>query len=158
MPNDADDRADQAPWTFDLTGSAPPVLIQVRRCTIHTLGDLAEDHVSDVLLVATELVSNDYDHGHGPRQLRMSHTPVPCRVRIEIDDNSPDHPVVPRHQPVISVRGRGMLLVERLAECWGVEDQAETGGKTVWAVISCAVGDRPVGHTQEAQRDGAAPH
>jgi hypothetical protein len=68
-------------------------------------------------------------------------------VRIEIDDNNPDHPVVPHRPagapPVTGGRGRGMLLVERLAERWGVDDQIETGGKTVWAEISCEGGDQP---------------
>jgi hypothetical protein len=41
-----------------------------------------------------------------------------------------------------AVGGRGMLLVDKLAERWGVRDDQHTGGKTVWAEIGCAGTDQ----------------
>ncbi|WP_186762713.1 hypothetical protein [Lentzea tibetensis] len=32
-------------------------------------------------LVATELVTNAYDHGRSPREIRMLRLPEPCSVR-----------------------------------------------------------------------------
>jgi anti-sigma regulatory factor (Ser/Thr protein kinase) len=150
----ADDAVRPAPWVLDLRGSDPPVLVQVRRWAARALGTVAEAHLADVLLVATELVTNAYDHGHGPRQLRMSHTAAPCRVRIEIDDSNPTHPAVVR-PPTDALGGRGMLLVEKLTERWGVEDLAQTGGKTVWAEISCDGSSRQACGADE-EHDGAS--
>jgi hypothetical protein len=68
----------------------------------------------------------------GPVQVRMSHTAVPCRVRIEVEDSSPEHPVVAE-----TAGGRGMHIVDKLAADWGVREHPATGGKTVWAEVSC---------------------
>lgn len=141
MSESGGEPAAPTPYVLDLRGTELPVLVQVRRWTTQTLGTLADAHLADVLLVATELVTNAYDHGHGPRELRMSHAPTPCRVRIEIDDANPRHPtVIPPNTRALG--GRGMLLVEQLTERWGVHDDPRTGGKTVWAEVSCAGPDQ----------------
>ena len=50
-------------------------------------------------------------------------------MRVEIDDLSTEVPVV-RHPDTVDEHGRGVLLVDRLANAWGVEPR--TDGKTVW--------------------------
>jgi anti-sigma regulatory factor (Ser/Thr protein kinase) len=127
---------------LDLPDGDPPVLVQVRRWAADVLGAVAADHLGDVLLVATELVTNAYDHGYGPRRLRMSQTSRPCRVRIEVADANPRRPVVLVPGEGAVGGGRGMLLVDKLAERWGVRDDQHTGGKTVWAEIGCAGTDQ----------------
>ena len=71
----------------------------------------------------------------------MSHTPTPCQVLIEVDDSSPNHPVLVRPNDT-EPHGRGMLIVNKLAKAWGVDGHPATGGKTVWARISCDGADR----------------
>ncbi len=124
------------PWSMDLRGTTAPALVEVRRWASRTLTEVDDAHLGDVLIVATELVTNAYDHGRGPVQIRMSHTAVPCRVRIEVDDNSPDRPVVVTRS-IGMVGGRGMQLVDKLAAAWGVRYPSATAGKTVWAEVSC---------------------
>ncbi len=50
-------------------------------------------------------------------------------MRVEIDDPSPQVPVV-RHPDAVDEHGRGVLLVDQLANAWGVEPHDD--GKTVW--------------------------
>jgi anti-sigma regulatory factor (Ser/Thr protein kinase) len=140
MPNCAEDAA-PAPLALDLRDTGVPALVQVRRWAASALSAVDDAHLGDVMLVATELLTNAYDHGNGPLQVRMSYTPTPCQVRVEVDDSCLEHPVVVRPgntQP----HGRGMLIVDKLAKAWGVRDHSATGSKTVWAQISCDGADR----------------
>jgi len=128
-------------FTLDLADYQVPPLIQLRQWCGQALSHLSKAHVSDVLLVVVELVTNAYDHSCGPRQIRLTHSPDPCRVRVEVDDNNTEHP---RIGPggIDHVRGRGLILLDRLAGKWGVRDEPRFGGKCVWATISHSAGDR----------------
>jgi signal transduction histidine kinase len=96
--------------------SAPPVNRAVR---------------GDVLLVVSELVSNAARHGSEPIDLAVDVTPS-C-VRIEVTDSGDPHPLPVRRVAPTSQSGRGLLIVDSIAESWGVS--AEPVGKTVWAEV-----------------------
>lgn len=96
--------------------------------------NLHDDDAVDVLLVITELVSNVYDHGRFPARLHLYEWNGPCVVGIEVDDASPKEPVL-RPRSASSDRGRGLVIVDRLAEQWGVFRKAL--GKSVWALVPC---------------------
>ncbi|MFD5830652.1 ATP-binding protein [Lentzea sp. NPDC060358] len=115
----------------------PRCLAEVRRLTRLALTGVRTADVDDVLLVVTELVCNAFDHGRGPRLLRLRVSPHPCVVRCEVDDTAPELPVLGRSR-LGPFRGRGIVLVDRLATAWGT-DRGESG-KTVWAELDC----RPV--------------
>ncbi|WP_370941759.1 ATP-binding protein [Amycolatopsis sp. cg5] len=136
MADDHGGSASGAHWSLDLRGTDVPALVQVRRWASRTLQAVGDADLGDVLLVATELVTNAYDHGKGPLEIRMSHTATPCRVRIEVDDSCPDRPFVVGHADA-RPRGRGMLIVDKLSAEWGVLDHHERGTKTVWAEMAC---------------------
>ncbi|WP_439658415.1 ATP-binding protein [Lentzea sp. HUAS TT2] len=106
----------------------------VRRWTRSTLAGLHPDELVDVLLVVTELVSNVYDHSRFPARLRLNRSAKPCVVTISVDDASATAPVL-RQSSSDSPRGRGMVIVNRLAKQWGVVQHAI--GKSVWALIPC---------------------
>jgi anti-sigma regulatory factor (Ser/Thr protein kinase) len=78
-------------------------------------------------LLVTELVTNVVMHVGAPMTLRVHHSPT--TLRVEIDDPSVEVPIV-RHPDTADEHGRGVLLVEELANAWGV--RARDGGKTVW--------------------------
>jgi anti-sigma regulatory factor (Ser/Thr protein kinase) len=78
-------------------------------------------------LLVTELVANVVTHVGAPMTLRAHRTAT--MMRVEIDDPSPDVPVV-RHPGAADEHGRGVLLVDRLANSWGAEPNGD--GKTVW--------------------------
>jgi anti-sigma regulatory factor (Ser/Thr protein kinase) len=96
-----------------------------------TLGTWQLDGLGEVTeLLADELVANVVRHVGRPmtvRAIRMAD-----RVRVEVDDPSPEPPVL-RHPDSETVRGRGILLLEALATDWGTDLRAD--GKTVWFEI-----------------------
>jgi anti-sigma regulatory factor (Ser/Thr protein kinase) len=141
MPDRGDDTDRDVPWALDLRGVNVTAVARVRRWATSMLTALDDTHLADVLLVATELVTNAWDHGDGAVQVRMSHSARPCQVLIEVDDNSREHPVLV-HGDNSRPRGRGMFIVTQLATTWGVRDQPSAGSKTVWAHVSCDGGDR----------------
>lgn len=97
----------------------------VRRCS----ADLeSPDIVDAVVLCVSELVTNALDHATPPYQLTVSR--AVDRLRIEVADASVRLPVL-RAASSISERGRGIFILDRVANRWGVEPTQ--AGKTVWA-------------------------
>lgn len=117
---------------LELPEPTPP-LTSLRHLLSEVFHDLAEESLEDLHLVVTELVSNAYDHGLHPRRLRLRRLPVPDLLRVEVDDGSPDRPVLGRSR-IDDTRGRGLIIVDKIARGWGVIGR--TTGKTVWADLS----------------------
>ncbi|MEW2049680.1 SpoIIE family protein phosphatase [Streptomyces sp. NPDC005476] len=90
----------------------------------------AGDRSDEVELVADELITNALMHTEGAAivTLRVL-TGTGHRLRVEVEDTSS---ALPRRREAgeSGVSGRGLLLVDRLADAWGVE--ARGGGKCVW--------------------------
>jgi anti-sigma regulatory factor (Ser/Thr protein kinase) len=99
------------------------------------LPDLAADVIDVVLLLVTELVTNAVIHAQTP--VRVCVDISGSRVRIDVQDEATTMPGR-RLVPLESVGGRGLLLVERLADRWGYEPHPR--GKTVWFEIDGASG------------------
>ncbi|WP_170155108.1 ATP-binding protein [Lentzea atacamensis] len=121
------------PATMQLTGNLGEVA-EARRWTRDVLLGVTEDELQDIELIVTELISNAYDHAVAPYALRLHRSSEPCFVRVEVDDASAELPVLGRSR-FDGSRGRGMIIVNRLAKDWGVTEHAT--GKTVWAEITC---------------------
>jgi len=87
-----------------------------------------------VLLLVSELVSNAVEHAVAGRLgLDLTMELVADRLRITVDDHNPLPPVLLETGPE-SERGRGLLIVERLAAKWGWEPVAGNG-KCVWCEL-----------------------
>ena len=99
-----------------------------RRAVIDSLAGLDADRLDDVLLCTSEVVTNAVEHGAPPIELHVDRDED--HVRVEVSDRSPMRPRVGEPSPE-AVRGRGMLIVERCADRWGV-DAAAPDGKSVW--------------------------
>ncbi|MFH9979012.1 SpoIIE family protein phosphatase [Streptomyces sp. NPDC017179] len=90
----------------------------------------AEEDSYEIELVADELITNALMHTEGAAivTLRVL-SGSGRRLRIEVEDSSSALPR--RRDPgADGVSGRGLLLVDRLTDVWGVE--ARGGGKCVW--------------------------
>ncbi|MFE2635477.1 ATP-binding protein [Streptomyces scopuliridis] len=106
----------------------------VREFIAYHLPDLAPDHTADVELVVSELVTNAVRYGTEPGDsVLVGLTGTATRVRVEVQDPVRRRPSF-KPASVERDRGRGLFIVEALAECWGVVDQPF--GKTVWAVVT----------------------
>ena len=115
----------------------PYSIVDVRHRVAEEFRDLSDDELYDLVLVATELLTNAYDHGQRPQQIRFLRTEPrdagrPGGVRVEVDDTSPAPPILGR-STVSENRGRGLVLVDRIAQVWGAT--IRTVGKTVWATV-----------------------
>ncbi|MCX4776433.1 SpoIIE family protein phosphatase [Streptomyces sp. NBC_01264] len=88
----------------------------------------ARDRADEIELAADELMTNALVHTDGADGVSMRLTPE-GRIRIEVEDTSSD---LPRRREADdwAVSGRGLMLVDRLADAWGVEPRG--GGKCVW--------------------------
>ncbi|MFD6996938.1 SpoIIE family protein phosphatase [Streptomyces mirabilis] len=88
------------------------------------------ERADDVELVADELITNALMHTEGAAIVTLRVLSGPGRrLRAEVEDSSS---ALPRRREAgeSGVSGRGLLLVDRLADVWGVE--ARGGGKCVW--------------------------
>ena len=89
-------------------------------------------HVSleDVVLVASEVVTNAVLHGGGPISVRITlRGPV---LRVEVTDGGEGVPVHDQELGEDAESGRGLFIVDVLASQWGVAPTYPGPGKTVW--------------------------
>ncbi|MFJ3921526.1 SpoIIE family protein phosphatase [Streptomyces sp. NPDC090022] len=90
----------------------------------------ARDRADEIELVADELIVNALMHTDGPAIVTLRVLTGPeRRLRVEVEDRSS---ALPRRRVAgeSGVSGRGLMLVDRLADVWGVEPRG--GGKCVW--------------------------
>ncbi len=109
----------------------------------------------DIRLSASELTSNALTHGtrrgHG---FLVGLSAFDDLIRLEVHDSrdvSPErHPQV-RHAAGTQGSGRGLRIVESLAQDWGV-DRREPFGKVVWSHFKAVPEDQQTGLIQRAPR------
>ncbi|MFC5916285.1 ATP-binding protein [Streptomyces pulveraceus] len=97
--------------------------------------DAGPDHIDDVLLVVSELVTNAVRYGTEPGDFVLLTLDADAdRTRIEVHDTARRRP---RRKPESASRerGRGLLIVEALAT-WGLGERPM--GKFVWAEVKAA--------------------
>ncbi|GGV75038.1 hypothetical protein GCM10010294_39030 [Streptomyces griseoloalbus] len=107
-------------------------------------------HVNETLsLITAELCANAVQHGRVPGRdfhVRLAAEADGGWLRVEVSDTRTERrpaTTVPTDPDTESESGRGLLLVAALADDWGVTDRRHGPGKTVWAVVSTALGGRP---------------
>ncbi|MEW2530060.1 ATP-binding protein [Streptomyces sp. NPDC047071] len=104
-------------------------------------GIAADEPLAETLiLLISELVTNAVVHTGCPAVLRMRLPGVPAgepgTVRVEVTDRSA-RPPRPRHAQGDETNGRGLELVDGLADRWGW--QPEGAGKRIWCEVDrCA--------------------
>lgn len=137
-------RGTPTPWHLALPFDRASVPVARRRVGTELRGvGIPEPVADDAMLVLTELISNALRHA---RPLPSGTLEVHCdlsddTVHIEVTDGG--GPTRPRalDQPVTSLDGRGLAIVDDLSESWGVRTgKADTGDGvvTVYAHIPVA--------------------
>jgi len=105
-------------------------------------------HLADTAaLLACELVTNAYEHSHGPSAMRLRR--LEGRLRVSVWDTDPkipdlfqpylDLPGHPDDVELCADRGRGLLLVQRCADTWGgypLRHGRLAAGKLLWFEIA----------------------
>jgi anti-sigma regulatory factor (Ser/Thr protein kinase) len=82
------------------------------------------------VLTASEVVANAVLHGAGPITVWV--WPGSRGLRVEVTDNGGGTPqlIDPREEG-----GRGLFIVDQIADRWGVNPSDQGPGKTVWFEI-----------------------
>lgn len=108
---------------------APASAAVARRHVAEACSHLGREFHDVAVLLASELVGNAVEHGHSDA-IHLVVDQGASRFRVEVHDDQPGRPT-PQQAEALAPRGRGLMLVERLAAEWGV-DPSPRGGKQVW--------------------------
>ncbi|WP_380172707.1 ATP-binding protein [Kineococcus sp. DHX-1] len=124
-------------WSRETTLAPVPLSSRAAR---HFVADwcIGEGVIGDVvdtlLLLTAEVVTNAVLHGRSDVHLRVGR--VGSRVRIAVGDENTRLPMRRESDPE-ALNGRGIALVEALADAHGVE--VDPLGKTVWFDVATAL-------------------
>ncbi|MEU0069365.1 ATP-binding protein [Streptomyces sp. NPDC006332] len=104
----------------------------IRRIVRSLLEEWELPELSDAVeLGVTELVANVVRHVPDRRCSVLVQRLAGAGVRVEVGDGSPELPCPSAELSVTEERGRGLLLLEAVADKWGVGPRPG-GGKRVW--------------------------
>ncbi|MCN9241398.1 ATP-binding protein [Streptomyces sp. RY43-2] len=93
--------------------------------------------------IVAELAANAATHGRVPgRDFRLTLYVVDSTLRIEVTDTRSERLPEPQHPSEDAESGRGLLLVDALADRWGVSED-RFPRKTVWAELHCCAPPEP---------------
>src|SRR3954451_12852925 len=115
------------------------------RRVVEGLGsELDARRLDDVRLLVTELVTNCVRHAHvgsdGPITVSLELTPASLHVAVSNPGAAFEAPCPPAEADGAAVGGRGLVLVDKLADRWGIDDVHEA---RVWFEVSRAAVSRP---------------
>ena len=123
---------DEVVQAFEATAETPAAVRRFLRQTLQTWGLDGFGEVTELL--TSELVTNVVLHVGEPMTVRAVRE-QPDFFRIEVTDASPAIPEI-QHAGPGDVRGRGLEIVDALADDWGTRINSD--GKTVWFTIDAA--------------------
>ena len=119
-------------------GRRPAEVERGRRFVADACRDYDGDVACTAMLLASELITNALRHGTGDISLLV--LLGASKVRVEVADRSPEHPTVRVAGPN-DENGRGLLILDHLADEWGVTTCSDGAGKSVWFTLQAS----PVG-------------
>jgi anti-sigma regulatory factor (Ser/Thr protein kinase) len=112
--------------TFDVelvsTSSAPA---QARGALDRIAGRIAPEQMRDVRLLVSELVTNAVRHAGG-EAVRLVVALAGGTLRIEVHDPGSGFTLKPPSDDPLRASGWGLVLVEELADRWGVDHHPRT--------------------------------
>ncbi|WP_234025147.1 MULTISPECIES: ATP-binding protein [unclassified Streptomyces] len=122
-------------WTFPATAAS------VRRARWAVAGalpaDCAPQLAADLVLLASELVTNAVRHGtlHGDdregQRVELFLWPADGHYWLAVSDAGDGHPVVRASDPDIGCGGRGLVLVDAVSAAWAVMPRRPCGKSVV---------------------------
>jgi anti-sigma regulatory factor (Ser/Thr protein kinase) len=107
--------------------------LSARRFVSDAIVNVPHEVTETIALIASELATNCVRHAASAFEIRIEQ--LPDRVHIEVEDDGAGDPVL-RSPGLEDTSGRGLQIVQALADEWGVIARPEAAGKTVWATIA----------------------
>jgi len=119
----------EAQWRLPAAARSVP---EARRCVMQTLAAWGLDGLTETaVLLTSELVTNSVLHAR--TDVVVTVTREPDGARVAVTDGSPLPPAL-RHHSSTATTGRGIRLLDQLADSWHAEPSG--AGKTVWFSLS----------------------
>jgi anti-sigma regulatory factor (Ser/Thr protein kinase) len=115
----------------------PPIAGSVHDARV-VVGDVLsgagfQGDVDAALLLTSEVVTNAVRHAATP--IHLSVVASADSALVTVVDRDPDHlPVVRTNLDPLADGGRGLHILERMAQTWGVDQGSTT--KTVWFIVT----------------------
>jgi len=116
----------------------PQSVVSARRFAANALRDVPGEVSEAVALIASELASNSVRHAASAFEVRVEQ--LPDEIHIEVEDDGGGEPAV-RSPGLSDTSGRGLQIVQALADEWGVVPNPAATGKTVWVRIALPAPD-----------------
>jgi anti-sigma regulatory factor (Ser/Thr protein kinase) len=116
----------------------PMVAAVVRRCLEGIASFLVSEQFDNLRLLVNELVTNSIRHTGallGDGWIRLRVMALSDLVRVEVCDSGPGFVPHPASAPLESPSGRGLYLVDQLADRWGVTGSQDS---CVWFELDAA--------------------
>ncbi len=125
---------------------------QARRFLLEQLPASLGDRADSLVLMISELATNAVQHASTSFDVCVRVAADGSRVRVEVSDGAAGYPV-PQEPVIDGPHGRGLHIVQTLADAWGIEMQSARAGKTVW--FSCTAAE--CAEREEAERVDPVP-
>lgn len=114
----------------------PKAAVDARRFVRRLDLPVTDDTVASAELMVTELVTNVVLHARTHAVVGVAVTPETVLVTVQDEDAA--HPEQQPYGASLAQQGRGLQIVETLAEKWGVSSY--DGGKVVWFTVPRTTG------------------
>lgn len=117
---------------------APASVTSARRFVQEHLDGTPPEIADAVAVMTSELATNSVRHAESDFEVAVDRTPD--KIRIAVTDRGAGLPIVRALEPD-GLSGRGLYIVEQLADDWGVTPATGGDAKTVWFTVSLDDGD-----------------
>jgi PAS domain S-box-containing protein len=105
----------------------------------------------------SELATNAVQHAATEFEVSVRVTPDCGIVRVEVSDGADGYPI-PEEPVPDAAHGRGLQIVQALADAWGIEIRRDRPGKTVWfSLVLPAMDGAAVVAAETERQPGADP-
>jgi PAS domain S-box-containing protein len=106
---------------------------EARQFLVQHLRAGADEDLEPLVLMLSELATNAVQHADTAFEVAITISPEAGgrAVHVRVTDEAAGFPV-PQAAPPDGLRGRGLRIVESLADAWGIDVQHGRAGKTVW--------------------------
>jgi anti-sigma regulatory factor (Ser/Thr protein kinase) len=132
-------RPDERTVHVELGARADAALL-ARRAIAELAGELPEETVEELKLVATEMVTNSVKHAGAGGAIGLELCVGEGVALVAVTDSGPGFEPLGRRPDPEAEYGRGLLIVDALADRWGLDTAS---GTRVWAELDVAPSAAP---------------
>jgi anti-sigma regulatory factor (Ser/Thr protein kinase) len=124
-----------------------------RRFVLQAAGDVPPALHDAIAVMVAELAMNAVQHARTEFEVTIDR--AGATMRVEVTDSGGGRPAAQPMPPPQSLRGRGLPIVDGLADAWGVIPSPHGPGKSIWFQVSIPPGT-PENTVASADADPAA--